>query len=171
MRIRPETASDAAAIRALTDAAFRDAPHSDGTEAAIIDRLREAGAMTLSLVAVDSGPEADGEIVGHVAFSPALVGSGEAGWYGLGPLSVRPDVQHQGIGSLLVEEGLRRLRGAGAKGCVLIGDPAFYRRLGFESDAALTYRGLPTRNVQRFVIEPPAATGEITYHAAFEAAA
>lgn len=167
VHIRPETPADSAVIGALTEAAFRDAPYSDGSEAAIVERLRQSETMIPSLVAVDE----DGGIMGHVAFSPVTIESGEKGWYGLGPISVWPQLQRRGIGSALIVDGLRRLEGIGARGCVLIGDPAFYSRFGFASDPELTYRGLPTRNVQRLVIMPPAPKGEITYHAAFEAAA
>lgn len=165
--IRPEAPADIEAIRALTDAAFRNVEHSDQSEAAIVDGLREAGAMTLSLVAVGAGDA----ILGHVAFSPVSIESGETGWYGLGPVSVWPHCQRRGVGTALVAEGLRRLEERGASGCVLLGDPAFYARFGFGSDPALTYRGLPAQYVQRLVMVPPAPRGEITYHPAFEAAA
>ncbi|NDW06133.1 GNAT family N-acetyltransferase [Jiella pacifica] len=165
--IRPEEPGDEEAIRALTEAAFADAPHSDQTEGAIVDALRAAKALTLSLVAVD----VEGSILGHVAFSPVSIESDEAGWYGLGPVSVWPQSQRRGVGTALVVEGLRRLERLGAKGCVLFGDPAFYTRFGFASDPALTYRGLPVQYVQRLVMAPPAPSGEITYHPAFEAAA
>ena len=68
MIVRPEQTSDIDVIRTLTETAFRTAPHAAGTEHLIIDRLRAAGALTLSLVA-----EADGAIAGHVAFSPGSI--------------------------------------------------------------------------------------------------
>ena len=163
--IRPETPADVDVIRALTEAAFRDAPHSRQTEAAIVDALRGADAMVLSLVATD----ADGGIMGHVVFSPVQIESGESGWYALGPISVWPQLQRQGIGTALVTDGLRRLEGWGARGCVLVGDPAFYSRFGFETDPRLTYRDVPSRFVQRLVLVPPAPAGEISFHEAFEA--
>ena len=86
MNIRAEIPEDAAIIRAITSAAFEGAPHSSGTEAAIVDALRAAGALTVSLVAVQNG-----EIVGHVAFSPVTIDCKSTGWLGLGPVSVRPD--------------------------------------------------------------------------------
>ncbi|MBO0904007.1 GNAT family N-acetyltransferase [Jiella sonneratiae] len=166
-RLRPEAREDEDGIRALVAAAFAQAPHGGGTEGAIVDGLRAAGALALSLVAVDE----DGGLLGHIAFSAVSVGSGENGWYGLGPVAVWPQLQRRGIGTALVSDGLRRLKERGAKGCVLLGDPAFYSRFGFESDPALTYRGLPSEYVQRLVFIPPAPRGEITYHAAFEVAA
>ena len=168
--IRAETEGDADAIRALTQAAFEAAPHASGTEAAIVDALREAGALSLSLVACEDGGHGQGALLGHVAFSPVSIESGEPHWYGLGPLSVRPDRQREGLGSALVRTGLTRLRERGARGCVLIGDPAYYARFGFENRAGLTYCGLPQDYVLRLVITPPAPVGEIHYHPAFETA-
>lgn len=80
MIIRPETAGDAEAIRQITEAAFAGQPYSDQTEARIIDRLRSEDAMTLSLVA-----EEEGEVIGHIAFSPVTITPFAVGWYGLGP--------------------------------------------------------------------------------------
>ncbi|WP_375691420.1 GNAT family N-acetyltransferase [Pseudooceanicola sp. LIPI14-2-Ac024] len=161
MIIRPEAAADAAAIRALTDAAFAGAPHSDGTEGAIVDRLRAENALSLSLVA-----ETGREIVGHVAFSPVTVGNA-AGWYGLGPVSVRPDLQGTGIGSAMIRDGLDRLRAVGAPGCVVLGDPGYYGRFGFVPQNGLTFGGKasPYFNALPFGAEPP--SGDAVYHAAF----
>jgi putative acetyltransferase len=84
MEIRFEQSEDLAAIRTLTFAAFGNAPHSTQTEAAIIDALRAAGALTISLVAVDAEV-----LVGHVAFSPVTINGEVSGWYGLGTGLVR----------------------------------------------------------------------------------
>ena len=105
MIVRDEIAADVEAIRKLTAEAFAEIAYSDGCEPVIIDRLRAAGALTLSLVAED-----DAAVIGHVAFSPVTI-SGETGdWYGLGPISVLPARQGQGIGSALVRAGLDRLK-------------------------------------------------------------
>jgi putative acetyltransferase len=136
--LRPERPEDVDAIRTLTETAFKTAPHADGTEHIIIDRLRAAGALTLSLVM-----EADGAIVGHVAFSPVTVSDGSTDWYGLGPISVDPARQGEGIGGRLIGEGLQRLKALGAAGCVLLGDPAYYSRFGFVADPKLTLDGVP----------------------------
>jgi putative acetyltransferase len=160
--IRPEVPGDADAIAAITGAAFALAAHASGTEARIIDALRAAGALTVSLVAEEAG-----EIVGHVAFSPVSVGSVAAGWYGLGPVSVRPDRQRAGIGTALVEAGLARLRSMGARGCVLVGDPRYYARFGFARDPALRCDGIPDEYVQRIIFTGPPPAGRITFHAGF----
>lgn len=95
--IRPETSADTAAIEAVTVAAFLNAEHTSHTEQLIVEGLRKAGALTVSLVAEDHG-----EIVGNVAVSPVVISDGTAGWYGLGPLSVKQEFQKRGIGSKLV---------------------------------------------------------------------
>jgi len=163
--IRSESAGDEQAIHDVTAAAFKDHPHSDQSEPFIIERLREQGALTLSLVAED-----EGHIVGHVAFSPVSIDGVQDGWFGLGPISVRADRQRQGIGRALIAEGLKRLAEDGARGCVLIGDPAVYRGSGFVS-GRLRYAGLDPRLVQHAVLKGEAPSGEITFAPAFDVAA
>jgi putative acetyltransferase len=164
MQIRPERPEDATTIRALTDAAFKGMPFSDQTEAKIVDALREAGALTLSLVATEGG-----EIFGHVAFTHVTI-NGEAGdWYGLGPVSVWPDHQRTGIGQALIREGLRRLQSMSAGGCVLLGDPAYYCRFGFEADPDLYYVHAPSWAFQRLTLNGSRPRGEVSFHPAFDA--
>ena len=162
MILRPEREGDIDAIRTLTETAFRTAPHADGTEHLIIDRLRAAGALTLSLVA-----EADGVIVGHVAFSPVSLSDGSRGWYGLGPISVDPARQGEGIGGKLIGEGLERLKALGATGCVLLGDPAYYSRFGFTPDPRLTLDGVPPEYFMRVAFSPVYGAGSVSYHPGF----
>ncbi|MFB9792950.1 GNAT family N-acetyltransferase [Shinella granuli] len=162
MFLRPERPDDVDAIRTLTETAFRTAPHADGTEHLIIDRLRAAGALTLSLVV-----ESDGVIVGHVAFSPVTVSDGSVGWYGLGPISVDPARQGEGIGGRLVKDGLERLKALGAAGCVLLGDPAYYGRFGFAADPKLTLDGVPPDYFMRVAFSPVYGGGTVSYHPGF----
>ena len=162
MIIRPEHAGDIDAIRTLTETAFKTAPHADGTEHVIIDRLRDAGALTLSLVA-----EVDGVVVGHVAFSPVTISDGSPNWYGLGPIAVEPSKQGEGIGGRLVREGLDQLKALGAAGCVLVGDPAYYSRFGFEADPKLTLEGVPPEYFMRVAFSPVYGTGTVSYHPGF----
>ncbi len=164
MIIRPESAEDVPAIRAVTVAVFKGAPYSSGTEAAIVDALREAGALTLSLVA-----EERGRIVGHVAFSPVTINGKAGGWFGLGPVSVEPAEQRRGIGQALIRDGLQRLKSKGAEGCVLLGDPAYYGRFGFVSDPRLRYGDVPPEYVQRLSFTGAEPEGEVAYHAGFDA--
>ncbi|QRE73830.1 GNAT family N-acetyltransferase [Methylobacterium aquaticum] len=160
MLLRPETPADAPAIRALVTAAFRDAPHASGTEAAIVDALRADKALALSLVAV----EAD-RIVGHIAFSPVTI----AGWFGLGPLAVQRDRRRRGVGTALVQAGLDGLAASGAGGCVVLGDPAFYGRFGFACDPALILAGVPAAYFQVLRFREAQPAGEVRYHPAFTA--
>lgn len=163
MNIRPEQRADAAGIRALTTAAFTGKPFSDGTEAAVIDALRAADTLTISLVADDAG-----EVVGHVAFSPVTIGGQPGNWYGLGPVSVAPGRQRQGIGSALIHEGLAQLRALGAGGCVLLGDPAYYCRFGFVNDPALRYGDVDPRHFQALHFAGDSPSGEVAFHPAFD---
>ena len=164
MTIRNETPSDIDTITAVTRAAFENHPISQGTEQFIIAALREAGALTLSLVA-----EIDGQVVGHVALSPVAISDGSPDWYGLGPISVLPAHQRQGVGKALMREALSRLRSRGAAGCVLVGDPAYYEQFGFRSFSGLTHEGVP----QQFVLALPFGEhvphGAVTFHKAFKA--
>lgn len=160
--IRPERAGDAAAIHSVVEDAFANHPHSDGSEPGIVDRLRAAGALTLSLVA-----EQDGAIIGHVAFSAVTIGDGTQGWHGLGPVAVAPERQGEGIGGALVKSGLAALRASSARGCVVLGEPEYYGRFGFTHNPALTYPGPPAEYFQAIVFGGPVPTGTVTYHAAF----
>lgn len=161
-RIRPETPWDVDAIRAINVAAFADHPVSRQTEHLIVDALREDGALSVSLVAVR-----DDRPVGHIAFSAAAVGDVTYGWYVAGPVAVLPEVQHQGIGSALVVSGLEHLRARGARGCVLVGDPGFYRRFGFDTHPGLAYPGVPDDVVLGLSFGDEAPRGEIAVHEAF----
>lgn len=163
LTIRREQAGDEADIRTLTQAAFLPMPYSDGTEAPIIDDLRREGNLTLSLVAILAQ-----EIVGHVAFSPVTIDGRQEHWLGLGPVSVRPDLQRRGIGVALITEGLSIVRSQGATGCVLIGDPGYYRRFGFRSDGRLTYRDVPAPFVQALPFQNAKAVGTLAFGPAFE---
>jgi putative acetyltransferase len=134
--IRSETSGDAEAISEVTMAAFATLPISNHTEQFIIAVLRAANAITISLVA-----EIDGRTVGHIAFSPVTLSDGFSDWYGLGPMSVLPEYQHQGIGKALIEEGLARLKDLDAKGCCQVGHPEYYRQFGFGNTRELAHEG------------------------------
>ena len=164
MEIRFERPEDLATIRTVTAAAFQNAPHSSGTEAAIIDALRKAGALTISLVAVEQNG-----IVGHIAFSPVTINGEANGWYGLGPVSVRPDRQRRGVGQMLIRTGLDHLRRMNAQGCVVLGEPAYYARFGFVSDPNLRYGNAAPEYFQRLAFTESIPRGEVFYHPGFNA--
>jgi putative acetyltransferase len=163
MKIRPETPQDISAIEQITIAAFDGKWYSDQTEHLIIDRLRAVGAMSLSLVA-----DMDGKVVGHVAFSIVTINGTDQGWYGLGPVSVLPELQKHGIGSKLIRKGLFLIQEKGAKGCVLEGDPAYYQRFGFKAYPGLFYEGTPSP--EYFMALPfydDVPEGKVEFHRAF----
>jgi putative acetyltransferase len=165
MEIRTETSQDINAIEQITVAAFDGKWYSDQTEYLVIKRLREAGAMSLSLVA-----EMDGNVVGHVAFSAVTINGADIGWFGLGPVAVSPELQKQGIGSKLIREGLSLIKEKGAKGCVLEGDPGYYQRFGFKNYPNLFYTGTP--DPKYFMALPfyaDAPEGKVEFHKAFYA--
>ena len=125
-RIRQAGASDDDAIRVVLEAAF---PTPE--EALIVEKLRAAGRLRISLVA-----EVDGAVVGYIGFSPARV-EGRFGRLGVGlaPVAVVPGLQRRGIGSDLTREGIEACRAAGERFVVVLGHPAFYPRFGFRRGA------------------------------------
>jgi putative acetyltransferase len=162
--IRPEAAADVAAIAAVTIAAFEPLAISHHNEQFIVEALRAAGALTVSLVA-----EADGRVVGHIAFSPVKLSDGTPDWYGLGPVSVQPSHQRHGIGRALVREGLSRLRALGARGCCLVGHPAYYRQFGFENPRGLALEGVPPEVFFALAFHGHVPQGSVSFHEAFAA--
>jgi len=162
--IRTEQPADIDAIFELNRLAFLSAAHTSHTEQFIVNALRRSGHLALSLVAVE-----EQRLVGHVAFSPVKVSSGDTGWYGVGPLSVLPERQRQGIGSRLMQEGMAMLITGGARGCVLLGDPAFYSRLGFSPCKDLVLPGVPPEYFLCKSFGGAVPKGEVAYSPAFGA--
>lgn len=161
--LRHERPEDAAAIGDLTRAAFLHAAHTDHTEHLIVAALRDAGELSVSLVA--ESPEG---LVGHVALSPVRI-EGSSGWYGLGPLSVLPGYQRRGIGALLVQAVLAAARERGAHGCVVLGDPEYYGRFGFHAGPALRFPGVSPEYFQSLHWQGAMPAGEVRYADAFHA--
>jgi len=157
--IRDETESDAAVITQVTVAAFETMEISNHTEQFIIEALRSARALTLSLVA-----EVDGRVVGHIAFSPVAISDGTKNWYGLGPVSVLPEYQRRGIGKALIQEGLSRLRKLSAKGCCLVGHPQYYRKFGFENVTGLVHEGVPQEVFFALSFDGHFPQGDVMFH-------
>ncbi|KAF9901818.1 hypothetical protein EC991_005644, partial [Linnemannia zychae] len=153
--IRNEKPSDIDAITRLTESAFKNETHSSQTEQFIVNALRHANQLTISLVAL-----VDDSIVGHVAISPVTISSGITGWYGLGPISVSPEHQGQGIGSKLMKASLTELQRLGGLGCVVLGSPAYYGRFGFKAHPSLVLDGVPPEyfQVQSFGNDLPSGT-------------
>ena len=125
IRVRPEEPGDEASVRAVHQQAFGGA-----AEAQLVDQLRRDRDLVLSLVAATNG------VVGHAAFSRLHVSDASLRAVALAPVAVVPSYQGQGIGSALVQEGLERLRLAGEHVVLVLGEPAFYGRFDFSSEAA-----------------------------------
>lgn len=162
--IRDEQLEDIPAITELTRAAFQNADHSSHTEQFIVNALRKHGQLTISLVALENN-----QLVGHVAISPVSISSGETGWYGLGPISVLPAKQGQGIGALLMQAVLDRLQNLGGEGCVVLGDPQYYGRFGFKAFSELYLKDVPPEYFQVIAFNGSIPHGEVVYHEAFYA--
>lgn len=161
--IRDETAADIAAIAAVTIAAFKTLTISNQTEQYIIEALRTANALTVSLVA-----EVKGCVVGHIAFSPVTISDGSPNWYGLGPVSVLPDYQRQGIGTALILAGLAKLKALKAQGCCLVGHPDYYQRFGFQHVPELVHEGVPPEVFFALTFTGQLPRGEVTFHESFK---
>jgi len=162
--IRSETNADVSAITEVTVAAFKTLEISNHTEQFIIEALRAAKALTISLVA-----ELDCRVIGHIAFSPVTVSDGTRNWYGLGPVSVLPAYQRQGIGKALIREGLSRLKDMKAQGCCLVGHPDYYRRFGFKKMPGLVLVGVPQEVFFALSFNGHTPQGTVAFHEGFKA--
>ena len=162
--IRSETDADVGAINEVTVAAFKTLEISNHTEQFIIAALPAAKALAVSLVA-----ESDGRVVGHVAFSPVTISDGTRNWYGLGPVSVLPECQRQGIGKALIQNGLSILKGLNAQGCCLVGDPEYYKRFGFRNISGFIHEGIPQEVFLALLLDGHAPQGTVSFHDGFKA--
>ena len=162
--LRNETAVDAGAITEVTAAAFEALAISQHTEQFVVEALRAAGALTVSLVA-----EAGGRLIGHIAFSPVVLSDGTPAWYGLGPVSVLPQFQRQGVGRALIQEGLARLKAMGAQGCCLVGHPGYYQQFGFMHAPELVLEGVPPEVFFALSFDGHLPRGTVMFHDGFRA--
>src|SRR5687768_75503 len=121
--IRPETAKDVAQIHEVNELAF-----GSPSEAILVDKLRPVADPQISLVAVS-----EGQIVGHILFSPVSIETNDSGavTLGLAPMGVLPEYQNQGIGSQLVRAGFQECQRIGCDVVVVVGHPEYYPRFGF----------------------------------------
>ena len=163
MIVRAERESDFAEIHAVVQAAF-------GNEQVgpLVDALRPLPGYLpeLALVAED-----EGEIVGYVMFSYADVAE-DGRVLMLSPLGVRPDRQRQGVGSALVEEGLRRAQERGEPVVIVEGDPRYYSRFGFRRASELgledPHEGIPDGAYQALAYAPDHPRGRVVYPPPFD---
>ncbi|MGE3230998.1 MAG: GNAT family N-acetyltransferase [Hyphomicrobium sp.] len=159
-RITPETPAHARGVRALLLAAFPTPAEAD-----LVERLRRDGDAAIALVAIE-----EGDVAGHIVFSPMQAPMRALG---LGPVAIAPNRQRRGIASDLIRSGLDLARAEGWDAVFVLGDPAFYARFGFSTDAAsrfaCKYAGphfmalaLDGRDLRQ-------ATGTVVYAPAFDA--
>lgn len=164
--IRNETPNDFAVISEVTIEAFRPLGFDTLYEPYVIEALRAAGALTISLVA-----EMEDRVIGHIAFSPATVSDGTPGWYVLGPVSVLPEFQRTGIGRALIWAGLERLKAMGARGCCLVGHPEYYGKVGFIHPTSFSYEGVPPELFFAISFDDQYPQGTVSFHEGFKAEA
>ena len=133
MQIRQEQSGDFERISAVNVAAF-----GGPDEAKLVELLRASGGdLVLSLVAVSD----ESQVTGHIAFSRMQIASApEIQTVSLAPVSVRPDLQSQGIGSVLVRQGLELLRQRGEQVVFVLGHATYYPRFGFRADLASQFQ-------------------------------
>jgi putative acetyltransferase len=148
----------------VTVAAFKTLEISNHTEQFIIEALRTAKALAVSLVA-----EINGRVIGHIAFSPVIISDGTQNWYGLGPVSVLPEWQRQGIGKALIQAGLLCLKALNAQGCCLVGHPDYYKKLGFANVPGLVHEGVPPEVFFALSFDGRFPHGFVTFHEGFKA--
>lgn len=164
--IRTETPVDVLAIRRVNELAF-----GRPEEAKLVEKLRDAAAITLSLVVHQNE-----EVVGHVLFSPVTImaenGSSTAA-VALGPVAVLPEWQNQGIGGALIRQGLAECQGAGHELVIVLGHREYYPRFGFVAAAKhnIHYtQSLPEGVFMVAELQPEALNhvqGIVHYHPAF----
>ena len=162
--IRNDIDDDAGTITEVTIAAFKTLAISNHTEQFIIEALRVADALTVSLVA-----EVNGRVIGHIAFSPVTISDGTPNWYGLGPVSVLPEHQRQGIGKALIWEGLSRLKDLNARGCCLVGHPDYYKKFRFKNISGLMHEEVPQEVFFALSFDGHTPQGTVTFHEGFKA--
>lgn len=153
--IREENTQDHEAIRGINKQAFA----AEG-ESRIIDNLRDNCSDIISLVA-----ESDGQVVGHILFSPVTVshGGSEIVGMGLAPMSVHPDYQNQGIGSKLVQQGLQRIIQTDCPFVIVLGHQHYYPRFGFEPAVKFglqsQWEGIPDEVFMAMILDQPRMSG------------
>ena len=164
MLVRAEKKSDRVAVYAVNVSAFETASEAD-----LVDALRIQAQPAVSLVFVDNG-----EIVGHIMFSPvSLSGHPNLKLMGLAPMAVAPAHQRKGIGSALVRAGLERCQQLGLAAVVVLGHPEYYPRFGFLPASRFGIDSefeVPEDVFMVKALQPGALngkTGRVKYHAVF----
>lgn len=169
--IRREASGDADAIRAVTAAAFAGPGRDDPVEAPLVDWLRACPAWIPELSLVATNPK--GEILGHVVCTRGTVGTALSPVLALGPLSVRPGRQRQGVGKALMHAVLGAADARNEPLVVLLGHTTYYPKFGFR--LASEYGITPKHpewgehfQVRTLTAYDPAVRGEFAYPEPFD---
>lgn len=163
MIIRSEEENDIPFISNLLKQAFFNQPYSNNDEYLLVEKLRKEQALTLSYVAI-----IDHEIVGYIAFSPITIDGEKSNLLGLAPIAILPEYQRKGIGSTLINITLTQIKKQGFDGCVLVGFPDFYQKLGFISAYPLVYLGADKQYFMKLLFKNDIVlSGEVEFHPAF----
>jgi putative acetyltransferase len=167
IKIRKEVPRDQAAVYHINELAFEN-----GSEAALVDKLRISCDDYLAFVAVDQDA-----VVGHILFTPATLDNSVFVGMGLAPMAVLPSHQRKGIGSLLIQHGVKHLSESGCPFIIVLGHPEYYPRFGFElaSNYKLSsqWEGVPDEAFMALVFNKdalPKVGGIARYRAEFDAA-
>ncbi|MBN2794497.1 MAG: N-acetyltransferase [Clostridia bacterium] len=123
LEIKMETISDQYDVNQITKLAF-----GQTNECMLIERLREDASFVpeLSLVAKFKGIN-----IGHVLLTKVLIDATE-GFLALAPVSVHPNFQRHGVGTMLIHKALETAEEMGYKGVIVLGHASYYPRFGFE---------------------------------------
>ena len=168
--IRPERPAEVGVINALVLQAFADNPGGDGHQGYVVEKLRDAGQLTFSLVSIN-----EGRPVGHISVLPVEVTAEDGKTkipdvYAIGPVAVLPDLQDGGIGSGLVNHAIGALHGLGAAAVVVYDDVEFFSRFGFTPAKGLEY---PDHDQSKLLVQALAGdevpAGTVKFPEAFEA--
>lgn len=167
MLIRPETNADYATIRQLILTAFKNAPHSDGTEQDLVERLRQSEGFIPELALV---AEQKGHIVGYILLTKIHIGD-KIG-LALAPLAVSPSHQRQGVGQQLIKTAHTTAERLGYRYSLVLGSDDYYPKFGYtqaENYGITAPFDVPARYfmVNIFGGEKPDLTGTAVYPTAF----
>lgn len=159
--VRPIKPTDYSIVYQLIKTAFETAEHRDGSEQDFAVTLRNG---TDYLPELDLVAESDGKLIGHIMFTGTEVTRPDGAQYNtllVAPLSVLLECRSLGVGSALMNEGLRIAREMGYGSAFLVGDPHYYQRFGYRPASVynIHHESLPAEYVMAKELIPDTLTG------------